>query len=56
MRKGVVDKELKNLEASIEQRLTQASEQNGSRMSEPDKETARSLNYVSPSYDKLSSF
>jgi hypothetical protein len=25
-------------------------------MSEPDKETARSLNYVSPSYDKLSSF
>jgi hypothetical protein len=38
---------LKNLEASIERRLTQASEQNGSRMSEPDKETARSLNYLS---------
>jgi chromosome segregation ATPase len=49
---------LKNLEASIERRLTQASEQNGSRMSEPDKETARtrSLNYLSTSYDELSSF
>jgi predicted RNase H-like nuclease (RuvC/YqgF family) len=47
---------LKNLEASIERRLTQASEQNGGRMSEHDEETARSLNYLSTSYDELSSF
>ena len=48
--------DLKNLEASIEQRITQSNVQHGDRSTQPDNETKKNLEFLSNSYDDLSNF
>jgi chromosome segregation ATPase len=48
--------DLKNLEASIERRITQSNVQHGDRSTRPDNETKKSLEFLSNSYDDLSNF
>ena len=48
--------DLKNLEASIERRITQSNVQHGDRSTRPDNKTKKSLEFLSNSYDDLSNF
>ena len=48
--------DLKKLKASIERRISQSSIQNGECSSGPDNEIEKSLEYLSSSYDDLSTF
>ena len=48
--------DLKNLEVSIERRITQSNVQNGDRSTRPDKETKKGVEFLSNSYDDLSNF
>ena len=48
--------DLEKLKASVERRISQSSMQSGECSSGPDNETKKSLEYLSSSYDDLSTF